>query len=228
MPPPGRRDRRRRGSYRRSMNTHIDRSRARRPRAAASPRPTATARARCARSTDVSVGIRRGSSPRSWGRPDRASRRSCTSWRGWMPRPPAARGSATPTSPTLSDLELTILRRRRVGFVFQAFNLVPTLDAIGNILLPFDLDGRRPTRSGARPHRRARRDPRARPRACVTARTSSAAGSSSASRSRARSRPRPTSSSPTSRPATSTRAAAARCSACSPPRAATTASRSRW
>ena len=45
----------------------------------------------------------------------------------------------------LSDLELTILRRRRVGFVFQAFNLVPTLDALGNIMLPFDLDGRRPT-----------------------------------------------------------------------------------
>ena len=45
----------------------------------------------------------------------------------------------------LSDLELTILRRRRVGFVFQAFNLVPTLDAMANITLPFDLDGRRPS-----------------------------------------------------------------------------------
>jgi putative ABC transport system ATP-binding protein len=45
----------------------------------------------------------------------------------------------------LSDLELTILRRRRVGFVFQSFNLVPTLDARSNILLPFDLDGRTPT-----------------------------------------------------------------------------------
>jgi len=45
----------------------------------------------------------------------------------------------------LSDLELTVLRRRRVGFVFQAFNLVPTLDVTGNILLPFDLDGRRPS-----------------------------------------------------------------------------------
>jgi len=44
-----------------------------------------------------------------------------------------------------ADRELTILRRRRVGFVFQSFNLVPTLDAIGNILLPFDLDGRRPS-----------------------------------------------------------------------------------
>ncbi|MBZ4487599.1 ABC transporter ATP-binding protein [Microbacterium sp. cx-55] len=45
----------------------------------------------------------------------------------------------------LSDLDLTILRRRRIGFVFQSFNLVPTLDALGNIMLPFDLDGRRPT-----------------------------------------------------------------------------------
>ncbi|GAA3864772.1 ABC transporter ATP-binding protein [Leifsonia kafniensis] len=46
---------------------------------------------------------------------------------------------------TLSDSALTVLRRRRVGFVFQAFNLVPTLDVRGNILLPFELDGRRPT-----------------------------------------------------------------------------------
>src|SRR5690606_1682221 len=38
-----------------------------------------------------------------------------------------------------------LLRRRRVGFVFQSFNLVPTLDVRANILLPFDLDGRRPT-----------------------------------------------------------------------------------
>ncbi|AMM19269.1 peptide ABC transporter ATP-binding protein [Frondihabitans sp. PAMC 28766] len=46
----------------------------------------------------------------------------------------------------LGDDELTLLRRRRVGFVFQAFNLVPTLDVRSNILLPFDLDGRKPTR----------------------------------------------------------------------------------
>jgi len=49
----------------------------------------------------------------------------------------------------LADGALTILRRRRVGFVFQSFNLVPTLDIEGNILLPFELDGRRPT-SGER------------------------------------------------------------------------------
>jgi len=45
----------------------------------------------------------------------------------------------------LDDGQLTILRRRRVGFVFQAFNLVPTLDVAANIRLPFELDGRRPS-----------------------------------------------------------------------------------
>jgi putative ABC transport system ATP-binding protein len=44
----------------------------------------------------------------------------------------------------LSDRELTVLRRERVGFVFQAYNLVPTLDALENITLPFALGGRRP------------------------------------------------------------------------------------
>ncbi|PPF42273.1 peptide ABC transporter ATP-binding protein [Pseudoclavibacter sp. AY1F1] len=42
----------------------------------------------------------------------------------------------------MNDAELTVLRRRAVGFIFQAFNLVPTLDVRGNIMLPFDLDGR--------------------------------------------------------------------------------------
>jgi putative ABC transport system ATP-binding protein len=44
----------------------------------------------------------------------------------------------------MTDAELTVLRRRKVGFVFQAFNLLPTLDVRGNVLLPFELDGRRP------------------------------------------------------------------------------------
>jgi putative ABC transport system ATP-binding protein len=43
---------------------------------------------------------------------------------------------------TLSDNELTVLRRERVGFVFQAYNLVPTLTARANILLPLTLGGR--------------------------------------------------------------------------------------
>jgi putative ABC transport system ATP-binding protein len=45
---------------------------------------------------------------------------------------------------TLSDKELTLLRRDRIGFVFQAFNLVPTLSAQENIGLPDRLAGRRP------------------------------------------------------------------------------------
>ncbi|MHA7986684.1 ABC transporter ATP-binding protein [Rathayibacter sp. CAU 1779] len=44
----------------------------------------------------------------------------------------------------LSDRELTRVRRRAAGFVFQSFNLVPVLDVLANIRLPFDLDGRRP------------------------------------------------------------------------------------
>ena len=43
---------------------------------------------------------------------------------------------------TLSERDLTLLRRDSVGFVFQAFNLVPTLTAIENITLPMDLAGR--------------------------------------------------------------------------------------
>ena len=44
----------------------------------------------------------------------------------------------------LNDKELTRLRRDRVGFVFQAFNLVPTLTALENITLPMDIAGRKP------------------------------------------------------------------------------------
>jgi putative ABC transport system ATP-binding protein len=44
----------------------------------------------------------------------------------------------------LSDRDLTLLRRTAVGFVFQAFNLVPTLTALENITLPLDLAGTRP------------------------------------------------------------------------------------
>ncbi len=44
----------------------------------------------------------------------------------------------------LSEKELTTLRRDRVGFVFQSFNLVPTLTAAENITLPMDLAGRKP------------------------------------------------------------------------------------
>jgi len=48
---------------------------------------------------------------------------------------------------TLSERRLTLLRREKVGFVFQAYNLVPTLTAIENITLPLDIAGRRPEAS---------------------------------------------------------------------------------
>ena len=44
----------------------------------------------------------------------------------------------------LSDQDLTLLRRQRMGFIFQAFNLVPTLTAEENILLPLLLGGSKP------------------------------------------------------------------------------------
>jgi putative ABC transport system ATP-binding protein len=47
---------------------------------------------------------------------------------------------------TLSEKQLTRLRRDRVGFVFQAFNLLPMLSARENITLPLDLAGRKPDR----------------------------------------------------------------------------------
>ncbi len=48
---------------------------------------------------------------------------------------------------SLSDRERTILRRDRLGFVFQSFNLLPTLTAEENITLPADLAGRTPDRA---------------------------------------------------------------------------------
>ena len=47
----------------------------------------------------------------------------------------------------LSEKALTLLRRRKVGFVFQAYNLVPTLTAAENITLPLDIAGEEPERA---------------------------------------------------------------------------------
>ena len=63
-------------------------------------------------------------------------------------------GLDRPTSGTVSidgnnifefeDEELTVFRRRKIGFVFQAFNLIPVLTVYENIVLPIELDGNRP------------------------------------------------------------------------------------
>lgn len=44
----------------------------------------------------------------------------------------------------LKDEELTIFRRRKIGFVFQSYNLVPVLNVYENIILPIELDGNTP------------------------------------------------------------------------------------
>jgi putative ABC transport system ATP-binding protein len=45
---------------------------------------------------------------------------------------------------TLSDKELTKVRRDRIGFIFQTYNLIPTLDALENVTLPLALAGKKP------------------------------------------------------------------------------------
>lgn len=44
---------------------------------------------------------------------------------------------------SLNDTQRTLIRRRRIGFIFQAFNLLPTLSALENVALPLELDGRK-------------------------------------------------------------------------------------
>ena len=93
----------------------------------------------------VTIGIRRGEFTAIMG-PSGSGKSTLMHVMAGLDAPTSGRAWLGDTEITgLTDLELTILRRRRVGFVFQAFNLVPTLDALGNILLPFDLDGRRPS-----------------------------------------------------------------------------------
>ncbi|WP_027625607.1 ABC transporter ATP-binding protein [Clostridium lundense] len=47
----------------------------------------------------------------------------------------------------LKEEELTIFRRRKIGFIFQSFNLVPMLNIYENIVLPIELDGNKPDKS---------------------------------------------------------------------------------
>ena len=99
----------------------------------------------------------------------------------------------------LSDQELTKVRRDRVGFVFQTFNLIPTLTARENVELPLSLAGRKPDEEW---FDRIVDTVRLRDRFHIAPRSSRGA-SSSAWRWRAPLLRGPRSSSPTSRPATS-------------------------
>ncbi len=94
---------------------------------------------------DVSVGIRRGQFTAIMG-PSGSGKSTLMHIMAGLDAPTEGRVWIGDTEITgLGDVEMTVLRRRRVGFIFQAFNLVPTLDVVGNILLPFELDGRRPS-----------------------------------------------------------------------------------
>ena len=78
---------------------------------------------------DVTSTSTPASSPRSWGRAARASRRSCTAARPWTPPTPGRSSIGDQDLTRLKDKALTRLRRDEIGFVFQSYNLVPTLTA---------------------------------------------------------------------------------------------------
>ena len=83
----------------------------------------------------------------------------------------------------MADRKLTKLRRNHIGFVFQSFNLLPTLTAEENVVLPLAIARRQAAGGRARLAARARRP---RPTGATTSRRSCRAASSSASRSPAR------------------------------------------
>ena len=177
--------------------------------------------------TDLTPPLRRGRGRRRRPRRRRPSgSRAARSPRSWAPSGSGKStlmhclaGLDTPTGGTvvidgvelgtLDDAKLTELRRDKIGFIFQAFNLLPVLTAEENLVLPLTLAGRKPDREWLEQlidDRRPRRPPHAPPA------RSSPAASSSASPSPARSSTSPPSSSPTSRPATSTPRPPPRCS----------------
>ena len=93
---------------------------------------------------DVSIGIRRGQFTAIMG-PSGSGKSTLMHIMAGLDEASTGRAWLGDTEITgLNDSDLTVLRRRRIGFIFQSFNLVPTLDVRGNILLPFALDGRRP------------------------------------------------------------------------------------
>ena len=111
----------------------------------------------------------------------------------------------------LKDDELTIFRRRRIGFVFQAYNLVPVLSVYENIVLPIELDGGTVDRAYVDEIIRTL----GWKASCPICPASFRAASNSAWPSPARSPPSPPSSWRTSRPATWTAKPARTCSRCS-------------
>ena len=91
----------------------------------------------------VSFEVDRASLWPSSGRRARASPRSFTCWAGSRGPPRAGWSSTASILPRLNDAERTRLRKHRIGFVFQKFNLLPTLSAMGNIEIAYAISGRK-------------------------------------------------------------------------------------
>jgi putative ABC transport system ATP-binding protein len=98
----------------------------------------------------VSIGLARGSFTAIMG-PSGSGKSTFLNVAAGLDRPTSGTVALGDTDLSeLSERRLTILRRERIGFVFQAFNLMPSLTVTQNIGLPLRLDGRRPRRSEVR------------------------------------------------------------------------------
>ena len=98
----------------------------------------------------VSVGLARGSFTAIMG-PSGSGKSTFLNVAAGLDRPSSGTVALGDTDLAgLSERRLTILRRERIGFVFQAFNLLPSLTVAQNIALPLRLDGRRALRSSVR------------------------------------------------------------------------------
>ncbi|WP_264935201.1 ABC transporter ATP-binding protein [Streptomyces sp. A012304] len=99
---------------------------------------------------DVSLAFPRGSLTAVMG-PSGSGKSTLLQCAAGLDRPDAGSVRLGVTELTgLSERRLTLLRRERIGFVFQAFNLLPALTAEQNVALPLRLAGRRPARARVR------------------------------------------------------------------------------
>ncbi|MFE5599298.1 ABC transporter ATP-binding protein [Streptomyces coelicoflavus] len=99
---------------------------------------------------DVSLGFPRGTFTAVMG-PSGSGKSTLLQCAAGLDRPTSGSVRVGDTELTrLSETRLTLLRRERIGFVFQAFNLLPSLTAEQNVALPLRLAGRRPGRTQVR------------------------------------------------------------------------------
>src|SRR4029077_18911449 len=98
----------------------------------------------------ISVGFRRGSFTAIMG-PSGSGKSTLLHVAAGLDRPTSGTVALGETElEGLSERRLPIRRRERIGFIFQAFNLMPSLTVTQNIGLPLRLDGRRPRRAEVR------------------------------------------------------------------------------